>query len=149
MNKKNSLMQVKFLRKILMKKLQNEKGTAIIFITHDLGVVAQISDQVIVMYKGEIVERGLVSEIYNHPKHPYTRGLLACKPPINLKLRELPTRKHFLERDKDGFLGDFVGYFFFILEIGSNVEKMAQKMASRDSVTKMTCFQFLFWVFVQ
>jgi len=90
----------------LLKELQKEHNIGILFISHDLGLIAEFADKVLVMYKGKIVERGLVSEIYNNAKHPYTRGLLACKPPLNLKLRELPTRKHFLERDETGFLGD-------------------------------------------
>ena len=60
------------------------------------------------MYKGEIVEQGEVRKIYNAPKHPYTIGLLACKPPVNINLKELPTRKHFIGIDKDGFVGDVV-----------------------------------------
>lgn len=64
----------------LMKKLNRETGTAIALITHDLGVVAQMCERVIVMYAGKIVEEGSVKDIFNHPSHPYTKGLIASVP---------------------------------------------------------------------
>jgi oligopeptide transport system ATP-binding protein len=66
----------------LMKDLQNKMDTSIIFITHDLGVVANVADRVIVMYAGEIVEMGTVDEIFYDPRHPYTWGLLASMPSV-------------------------------------------------------------------
>ena len=68
----------------LMQKLQKEMGMAIIMITHDLGVVAQMCDEVIVMYAGTICEQGTVEEIFYNPRHSYTRGLL----------RSIPTLEH-------------------------------------------------------
>lgn len=67
----------------LMKKLQNENGMSIIFITHNLGVVAEICDSVSVMYAGHIVEQGKVDDIFYHTGHPYTKGLLASMPRID------------------------------------------------------------------
>jgi peptide/nickel transport system ATP-binding protein len=67
----------------LMKDLQQELGTAIVFITHDLGVVAEIADDVVVMYAGRIVESGDVYEIFDSPKHPYTQALLRSIPRID------------------------------------------------------------------
>ena len=64
----------------LMKELQREKNTAILFITHDLGVVAEMADHVVVMYAGKAVEYGSVYEIFENPKHPYTKGLLNSIP---------------------------------------------------------------------
>ncbi len=64
----------------LMNKLQKEKGTSILFITHDLGVVYQIADEVVVMYKGQIVEKASAKELFADPKHPYTRALLHSIP---------------------------------------------------------------------
>jgi len=64
----------------LIRELQREFGTAVVFITHDLGVVARIADRVAVMYAGEIVETAPVAELFAHPTHPYTRGLLSCIP---------------------------------------------------------------------
>lgn len=67
----------------LMKDLQRKTGTSIIIITHDLGVVASMAQRVAVMYAGEIVETGMVDEIFYEPKHPYTRGLLLSMPKLN------------------------------------------------------------------
>ncbi len=64
----------------LFKRLQRELGLAVIFITHDLGVVARLADRVMVMYGGEVVESAAVSDLFAHPTHPYTQGLLACLP---------------------------------------------------------------------
>lgn len=86
----------------LMEKLQREHDMGIIFITHDLGVIAELADKVIVMYKGKIVEQGSVWEIFSNPQHPYTKGLLACRPPLNKRLRWLPTVSDFMNTDHDG-----------------------------------------------
>ena len=67
----------------LIKDLQNELGMAVMFITHDLGVVAEVADEVAVMYLGKVVERGGVEDIFYDPKHPYTRALLASIPKLN------------------------------------------------------------------
>ena len=67
---------------ILMKTLQQKTGMSIIFITHDLGIVAEMCDEVLVMYAGRVAEFGTVEEIYLHPKHPYTRGLLESIPKL-------------------------------------------------------------------
>ncbi len=64
----------------LMKELQQEKGTSILFITHDLGVVAQIADEVVVMYKGHVVEQASAKELFADPRHPYTKALLSAIP---------------------------------------------------------------------
>ena len=81
----------------LLRQLQAETGMGMIFITHDLGVVAEIADDVAVMHNGEILERGTVGEIMNQPKHPYTQGLLACRPPMDVRLKRLPIVKEFLD----------------------------------------------------
>ncbi len=86
----------------LMKELQKEFNMGILFITHDLGVIAELADEVLVMYKGNIVEKGTVQEIFNHAKHPYTKGLLACRPPLDKKLSKLPTRNLFMKEDEKG-----------------------------------------------
>lgn len=75
----------------LMKKLRSDFNTSIMFITHDLGVIAEIADRIVVMYKGEIVEQGIVKEIFNNPQHPYTKGLLACRPTLDFEGEKLPT----------------------------------------------------------
>jgi peptide/nickel transport system ATP-binding protein len=81
----------------LLQKLQRERGMAILFVTHNLGVVAEIADRVAVMYAGRIVETGPVAEVFAHPRHPYTKGLLRSVPRLGqaVKLKEtgekLPT----------------------------------------------------------
>ena len=81
----------------LLRTLQNKYQIGIIFITHDLGVIAQIADDVAVMYKGEIVEQGTAEQVLFHPQHPYTRGLLACRPPLDSRPHRLPTVQDFLD----------------------------------------------------
>ncbi len=83
----------------LMKKLQQKYNMSIIFITHDLGVVAEIADRVIVMFKGEIVETGPVKQLFTNPQHPYTQGLLACRPPLSKRISRLPTISDFLNQN--------------------------------------------------
>lgn len=73
----------------LIKELQVKLGVSVIFITHDLGVVAQISDRVAVMYAGKIVEAGLAEEVFYQPQHPYTWGLLASIPAFQSKTKKL------------------------------------------------------------
>ena len=73
----------------LIKKLKQESGMSIVFITHDLGVVAEIAERVIVMYSGRIVEQGTCEQLFSNPLHPYTKGLLNCIPRIDQKHEEL------------------------------------------------------------
>jgi len=86
----------------LMAKLKGEIDSSVIFITHDLGVIAEIADRVLVMYKGKIVEQGNVVEIFGNPKHPYTKSLLACRPPLGKRLSKLPTVVDFMDEQPDG-----------------------------------------------
>jgi len=81
----------------LIKELQQETGMGVLFITHDLGIVHDIADKIVVMYKGEIVEQGTVDEIFHQPKHPYTKALLACRPALHPKGKRLPVVSDFLE----------------------------------------------------
>lgn len=67
----------------LMQELQNQNGMAIIFITHDLGVIAEVCDNVVVMYGGRVVETASVDELFSNPRHPYTQGLLAAIPKLD------------------------------------------------------------------
>ncbi|MDO8694059.1 MAG: ABC transporter ATP-binding protein [Sheuella sp.] len=73
----------------LMRTLQQETGTAIVLITHDLGVVAEVADDVVVMYAGRIVERGPVKQIFSTPQHPYTVGLLGAIPRMDIEKKRL------------------------------------------------------------
>ena len=86
----------------LMLKLQREHDMGIMFITHDLGVIAELADKVVVRYKGKIVEQGSVMDIFSNPRHPYTKGLLACRPPLNKRLHWLPTVGDFMKTSDSG-----------------------------------------------
>jgi peptide/nickel transport system ATP-binding protein len=86
----------------LLLRLKAERNMSLIFISHDLGVISEIADQVMVMYKGEIVEQGKIADIFNNPKHPYTKGLLACRPSTAHHLKRLPTVSDFLKFDQYG-----------------------------------------------
>lgn len=81
----------------LMRELREASGLSMLFISHDLGVVSEICDRVAVMFRGKIVEEGTAQEILQHPQHPYTRGLVACRPSLHRRLRRLPTVPDFLE----------------------------------------------------
>lgn len=90
----------------LIKELQQENGMGVIFISHDLGVVAEIADRIAVMYKGEIVEENSTQSIFKNPQHPYTRGLLACRPINHQRGERLPVVNDFLygkKKDKEDY----------------------------------------------
>jgi peptide/nickel transport system ATP-binding protein len=74
----------------LIKELQLQNGMSVLLITHDLGLVADIADKVLVMYKGEIVEQGNTLEVLKHPKHNYTKALMACRPALHKRGERLP-----------------------------------------------------------
>ncbi len=81
----------------MMDELRHSIKASVIFITHDLGVIAEIADRVIVMYKGKIVELGAVYDIFTNPQHPYTKSLLACRPPLDFRMSKLPVVSDFME----------------------------------------------------
>jgi len=91
----------------LMNKLQKDKGTSILFITHDLGVVSKVADEVIVMYKGHIVEKASAKELFTDPKHPYTQALL----------HSIPTPGITKRKSKLATVDDSVDYLSFPKEI--------------------------------
>ncbi len=81
----------------LMKELQAKHGMSILFITHDLALVSDFADRILVMYKGKVVEEEKTEKLFRAPAHPYTTGLLMCRPPANKRLKILPTITEFLE----------------------------------------------------
>lgn len=107
----------------LLNELQKETGMAMIFITHDLGVISRIADDIMVMYKGKAVEQGSVDQIFRQPVHPYTRGLLACRPSRNFNLRRLPVITDFMHTDEQG------NY----TETGQSVDEVSDKIGFRDT----------------
>lgn len=82
---------------LLLKQLQAEEDMSVIFISHDLSLVSEIADRVMVMYKGDIVEQGSVSDIFHQPQHTYTKALLSSKPSLEYRLERLPTIRDFME----------------------------------------------------
>jgi len=86
----------------LLKKLRERYQMSLIFISHDLGVISEVADRVMVMYKGKFVEQGTISEVFIHPAHPYTKGLLACRPSLDNKLHRLPVISDFMQVDSNG-----------------------------------------------
>ncbi len=81
----------------LIRKLRDERGMSILFITHDLGVIAEIADDVAVMFRGKIVEHKDVISLFENPEHPYTKGLLACRPQLESKFKRLPVVSDFMD----------------------------------------------------
>ena len=110
----------------LMQKLQKEHDMGILFITHDLGVIAELADKVVVMYKGNIVEQGDVWDIFTNPQHPYTKGLLACRPPLDKRYTFLPTVSDFMQVDDSGN----------IIDNNISVEEFTKDLAIPDSDRK-------------
>jgi peptide/nickel transport system ATP-binding protein len=86
----------------LIKELQRTNNMGVIFITHDFGVVAEIASRAIVLYKGNIVEEAAVRELFTRPNHPYTRGLLNCRPVLHRKGERLPVVTDFMEVNESG-----------------------------------------------
>jgi peptide/nickel transport system ATP-binding protein len=85
----------------LLYELQQSRNMAMIFISHDLGLISEITDQVAVMYKGKIVEYGAAAQIFNNPQHPYTKGLVACRPSLNRRPHKLLTVSDYMNVTED------------------------------------------------
>ncbi|OYU80973.1 MAG: ABC transporter ATP-binding protein [Flavobacterium sp. BFFFF1] len=81
----------------LLKEIQKETGMSIIFISHDLSLVSEIANRVLVMYKGEIVEQGAINSVFHKPQHVYTKALISSRPSLDVRLKRLPTIKDYLE----------------------------------------------------
>eukprot|EP01136_Pigoraptor_vietnamica_P032221 Opistho-1_new@93815 len=84
----------------LLLRLKTERNMGLIFISHDLAVMSEIADELLVMYKGNIVEQGPAKQLFQNPQHPYTKGLLACRPAPQRQLIKLPVVADFLNEDK-------------------------------------------------
>ncbi|MDZ7963911.1 MAG: ABC transporter ATP-binding protein [Nostoc sp. DedSLP03] len=84
----------------LMRELQQSRDMAMIFITHDLGLISEIADQVAVMYRGKVVESGTSRQIFSSPKHPYTKGLIACRPTLNRRPQKLLTVSDYMSAEE-------------------------------------------------
>lgn len=83
----------------ILRDLKDDLGIAVLFVTHDLGVVAELADRVVVMYRGKIVEQGNTRDLFEKPSHPYVKGLLACRPTLETQYQTLPTVDDFLQTE--------------------------------------------------
>ncbi len=120
----------------LLKSLQSKTQMGILFITHDLGVIAELAHKVVVMYKGEIVEQGPVEQIFNNPQHPYTKGLIACRPPLNARYSKLPTVPDFMEVTSTGEIKskiESIPNFINELTLSNEVRKKAHEYLYKKS----------------
>ncbi|MEH2142860.1 ABC transporter ATP-binding protein [Nostoc sp.] len=84
----------------LIRELQQSRDMAMIFITHDLGLISEIADQVAVMYKGKVVESGTSEQIFSSPQHPYTKGLIACRPTLDRRPQKLLTVSDYMSAEE-------------------------------------------------
>ena len=117
----------------LLKELQQSENLSMIFISHDLGVVSEVSDYIAVMHNGNIVEYGEAQEILNNPQDPYTKGLLACRPPMDYRLNRLPIVKEFL----DGTWKEDTDFKQQLIVTQQDRENHLKKIYSREPILKV------------
>ncbi len=117
----------------LLKDLQQTEHLSMIFISHDLGVVSQVSDNILVMHDGRVVECGEAQEVLSHPKDPYTKGLLACRPPMDYRLKRLPIVKEFL----DGTWGDAADFKSQLLVTQEDRRSRLKEIYSHEPLLKV------------
>ena len=117
----------------LLQELQKSDNLSMIFISHDLGVVSEVSDDILVMHDGRVVEYGEAQEVLNHPKDPYTKGLLACRPPMDFRLRRLPIVKEFL----DGTWSDTADFKQQLIVTQQERESHLKEIYSREPILKV------------
>ena len=117
----------------LLHELQKSNNLSMIFISHDLGVVSEVSDYIAVMHSGNIVEYGEAQEILNNPKDPYTKGLLACRPPMDYRLKRLPIVKEFL----DGTWSDDADFKQKLVVTQEEREDHLKEIYSREPLLKV------------
>lgn len=86
----------------ILKALQQKYSMSVIFITHDLGVIAEIAQRSLVMFRGKLLEEAQVEDLFSNPKHAYTKGLIACRPPVDQRFLKLPTVADFLDQKTEG-----------------------------------------------
>ncbi|MBC6700055.1 ABC transporter ATP-binding protein [Hymenobacter puniceus] len=127
--------QARMLR--LIDDLRRQHNTAVIFITHDLGVVAEIADRILVMYRGRVVEQGAVLDIFTNPQHPYTKGLLACRPKLSVGRKKLPVVADFMQETADGgFISTETGH----AQLAANEIGDATLLASQNDIETAKTF---------
>lgn len=112
----------------LLKELSQARALGVLFITHDLGVVAQLADEVVVLYRGNLVEKGPTQALFESPQQAYTQGLLACKPRMHERLLRLPTVADFTERQHP---------FVFEVEDAGERQKRQEQMYAQPPITQV------------
>ncbi len=121
----------------LLRTLQKKHTISLIFISHNLDVIAEIASNVLVMFRGEIVEKGPIEQIFNHPHHPYTKGLLACRPPLGKRPARLKTIADFIDgKEIEGDI--FINY--------SERQKLHKKLYSEQPILKTEGINTVFTV---
>ncbi len=115
----------------LLKELQQQMDMSVLFITHDLGVVAEIASRVMVMYKGEIVEEGPVEQVFHHPVHAYTKGLLACRPPLDKRLVRLPVIRDFIDNSSSTETASVKSFVDTLIMSPAQQEARRQQLAAQ------------------
>jgi peptide/nickel transport system ATP-binding protein len=115
----------------ILRSLKDDLGIAVLFVTHDLGVVAELADRVVVMYRGKIVEQGNTRDIFEKPSHPYVKGLIACRPTLDTQYEILPTVDDFLKTEirKDGS--------FILSEHPDSKERLSKLKEKRKAPTRI------------
>lgn len=124
----------------LLRGLCKDNNIAMIFISHDLGVINEVADNILVMRKGKVIEKGEKRQILYNPQAPYTKGLLACRPPLRIKVDKLPTVADFLEEKKYQDLSKESDLIYKIIphdEIESRTEEVKERKVLL-SVEKLT-----------
>lgn len=117
----------------LLKELQKSDNLSMIFISHDLGVVSEVSDDILVMHDGRVVEYGPAPRVLNAPSDPYTKGLLACRPPMDFRLRRLPIVKEFL----DGTWSDTADFKKQLIVTQQERESHLKEIYSHEPILKV------------
>ncbi|MEE9213374.1 MAG: ABC transporter ATP-binding protein [Thermodesulfobacteriota bacterium] len=122
----------------LLRSLRDNRDMSILFISHDLGVIAEIADYVAVMYRGKIVEYNSLLEIFSNPKHPYTKGLLACRPKLDSEFSRLPTVDDFMEvKEINGNIEIFDKSPEDISSLSKTIEKNVKLIHPRSVISDM------------
>ena len=117
----------------LLQELQKSDNLSMIFISHDLGVVSEVSDDILVMHDGRVVEFGPAPKVLSAPSDPYTKGLLACRPPMDFRLRRLPIVKEFL----DGTWSDDADFKQQLIVTQEERESHLKEIYSREPLLKV------------
>ena len=115
---------------LLIKELQLQNNMGVLFITHDLGLVADIADEIVVMYKGRIVETGNVRQIFHQPQHPYTKALLLCRPVLYGKGQRLPVVSNFLINNEETLINKDAEIVSEIQDVKSTNRNIADHILS-------------------